>query len=581
MEAVTHTGSPLKVQAGPGTGKTRVLVSRILYLLESGRASTDRILAITFTNQAAGEIGKRLSESPFLDSYKKSDSSRISVAYTFHGWAKKFIDAYSGHSTRAVIDEKESAEIVALCIKASGQKGLNRLKIQKKISSIKQYWPVEIDGEVEEFKEVWLAYHDFLAKHGLMDYDDLILEANRLLMDEEIKKRFQLEKPFILVDEFQDVSPAQYALVKSMSPKDGDITVIGDRFQSIYGFRGSDPRFMEEFDKDFSNTKEIALDQGYRCPAAYMEAAGKVVKSMDAWRLNSLKNANEQIVVTSFGNVKSEASWIVDKIEDMTGGLSFDSINSGIADGSGSTSLAEIAVLYRSRSVGEPLALEMERRGIPFSGIRESSPLESGKIRSVMRLWEMVKGSRSEYHLKMLEKELKISNESLKMFVLASRDLDNMTLLSQIAKFIEVPPSDPDLQAIAAAVEANPMENSFPLLLHKEADALDIQVESVSLMSMHAAKGLEFQVVFLAGCENGILPWDGVSEDEERRLFYVALTRASRDLFITWSGKRFFYGRKRTHKATPFLKDIPENLKKNIERKPLVRHKKPKQLKLF
>ena len=576
QKAVTFETGPLLVHAGPGTGKTRVLVSRMAFLIHEKAASPGQILAITFTNQAAGEISSRLQTILPPDT-----QNRVPLTCTFHGWAKRFLEKQRPGELPAIIDETEAAQIVSIAMRNSGIKGLKKRQVHKRISLLKQQWPPSTENESDEFVEIWERYHKFLREYNLMDYDDLILEANRILEQREAREELRRSLPFILVDEFQDVSPSQYSLVRLISPPDGNIMVIGDRHQSIYGFRGASPLFMDRFRQDFNRVTTISLKTCYRCPENFIRAAFSVVTPGDGMKMRARSTVKRKITLRSFAGVKSEASWIVREIERITGGLSFDSINAGMATGEPSESLGDIAILYRNSATGEPVARELEKRGIPFQHVKSRNPLASPDIRAIMRLWEISGNRRARYHTGILHKETGISPEDIRKFAQQHRNTSNPVLLQEIFDFLDIDSYAAEIQGLIKTVNAMPLENNLAILLQKEADALDINIEAVTLMSIHAAKGLEFPVIFITGCEDGIIPWHDGDPDEERRIFYVALSRASERLYITWSKKRLTYGRYRQSAPSPILSDIPGELLDISEQKRKKRPGKPKQLKLF
>lgn len=576
-KAATFGTGPLLIQAGPGAGKTRVLTSRISFLIAEGIASPAQILAITFTNQAAGEIQSRLDR--MLSSPGQDEP--MPMISTFHGWARKFLEHHSADEPGSVIDETETRQIISICMRNAGIKGLKKRAVQQRISFLKQRWPPLLDNESAEFMEIWKRYHRFLVEYNLMDYDDLILEANRMLEQGDIKTETQANLPFILVDEFQDVSPAQYNLVRLLSPTNGNLTVIGDPYQSIYGFRGASPVFMEKFIQDFDKVQTVRLHNCYRCPENHINAALSVVNPSGKLHMHSTKPGKKKISVLSFASAKSEASWIAREIEKLAGGLSFDSINAGVADGDSAFLPGDIAVLYRNMGTGAPVARELEKRGVPFQHIRGNNPLDSPKIRLIMRLWEVSKGKRVKYNSKILHKETEISRDLINNFATQNRNKKNPELIREIMDFLGIDHYAPDMKGMIKRVEEMPREESLSLLLQKEADSLDLTIEAVTLLSIHAAKGLEFPVVFIMGCEDGIIPWHSSNIDEERRIFYVALSRASERLYISWSKKRLVYGNYMQSEPSPFLSNIPETIKEIKEHKKYKKKKRPKQLTLF
>jgi DNA helicase-2/ATP-dependent DNA helicase PcrA len=582
FKAVTHMAGPLLVVAGPGTGKTRVLSYRIGHLIETGAAKPEQILAMTFTNQAAKEISGRVSwllcgESPAGYIQNGQTTPRVS---TFHGWALGFLKQTLGEDARLPIDEKDARD---LCQEAAKKLGLSHAKPQglyERISKAKQHFPPWMNGD-EDLEALIQAYHDILEKYGLWDYDDLLLEALRLLEHTEVKAKFLRDFPFVLVDEFQDISPAQYTLIKSMARKDGNITIIGDPNQAIYGFRGASPEFIHRFSMDFKGVKTVVLDTVYRCPQVFLDAATSLIKDRSAVRLKSVKDKTPKIRIKPFGDPTAEAKWVARTIEQIVGGLSFVSLDSGTAGGNTLRSLSDVAVLFRVKALGNPVAEALSKQGIPFQRADTPDPLAQKELRSIWRLWEVLKGRTVRYHLLKLPGGKDLWNRKLLDLKPGFQDKDGPQLLSYIIDILDLDPNRPLLRALARAIKRHPHVDSLAVLLRNEADMLDINIEAVSLLSIHAAKGLEFPVVFLIGCEAGVLPWKEADLEEERRLFYVALTRASEEIYISHVKYRRLFGQMMHGGPSPFLNDIPEKLLIREKAQKPKTPRRPRQKKLF
>ncbi|NIA08248.1 MAG: UvrD-helicase domain-containing protein [Nitrospiraceae bacterium] len=574
LEAVFHQTGPLLVVAGPGTGKTRVLSYRIGYLIDTGIARPDQILAITFTNQAAREISGRLSQ--ILEFTGSDNQPRIG---TFHGWALGLLRENLGEGARLPIDERDARGICRDAVRDLGLPLVRPQDIYKRISRAKQYYPPRID-EDEELEAVSRAYHALLKKYGLWDYDDIILEALRLFEDEKIRTEFHKDVPFVLIDEFQDVSPAQYALVRAMVKKDGDITIIGDPNQSIYGFRGADPRFMHQFSIDFDGVKAVTLDTAYRCPQAFLDAAQGVARIRDI-SLKSAKKETPKIEIRSFKDPIAEAKWVARTIEQRVGGLSFDSLNDGTARGIDLKSLSDVAVLFRARALGTQIAKALSSQGIPFQRADNPDPLAQEELRSIWRIWEAVRGRAVAYHLKRMPGNMGLWSNRVQDLRSMSKKKDGPYLLGSIMEILGLDANRPLLRALQHTVERHPEEDSLAVLIRMESDMLDVNIEAVSLLSIHAAKGLEFPVVFLIGCEDGIIPWKEADQEEERRLFYVGLTRASENIYLTHVKCRRLFGQDMDAGPSPFILDIPKDLLVRGQAQRPKRPRRPRQGRLF
>ncbi|MBW2163795.1 MAG: ATP-dependent helicase, partial [Deltaproteobacteria bacterium] len=529
------------------------------HLIETGAAKPDQILAMTFTNQAAKEISERVSR--LLDSEFSAEcvhnGQKTPKISTFHGWALGFLKQTLGEDARLPIDEKDARD---LCQEAAKKLGLSNPKPQglyERISRAKQHFPPKINGD-EDLEALIQAYHGLLEKYGLWDYDDLLLE-----------------------DEFQDISPAQYTLIKSMARKDGNITVIGDPNQAIYGFRGASPEFIHCFNADFENVKTVVLDTVYRCPQVFLDAATSLIKDRSAVRLKSVKDKSPKIRIKPFGDPTAEAKWIARTIEQIVGGLSFVSLDSGTAGGNTLRSLSDVAVLFRAKALGNPVAEALSRQGIPFQRADTPDPLAQKELRSIWRLWEILKGRTVRYHLLKLPGGKDLWNRKLLDLKPGLQGKDGPQLLSDIIDILDLDPNRPLLRALARAIKRHPHVDSLAVLLRNEADMLDINIEAVSLLSIHAAKGLEFPIVFLIGCEPGILPWKEADQEEERRLFYVGITRASEEIYLSHVKHRRLFGQMMHGGPSPFIADIPEKLLVREKAQKPRAPRRPRQKKLF
>lgn len=573
-QAVIHTGGPLQVIAGPGTGKTRVLTCRVWHLLQVRGVQPDRILAVTFTNKAAREILERVER---LAGKRREEGAGAPTALpavnTFHGWALAFLKETLGAAARSPIDEQEARE---LCREAAREASLGTespRRIHARISRAKQHSPPTL-GDDEELTALHGAYQALLERHGLWDYDDLLLEALRLLAEPAHRGRFREQVPFVLVDEFQDVSPVQYALVRAMASAEAEITVIGDPNQAIYGFRGASPSFLHQFARDFPETATIRLHRVYRCPQTLLDAAGSVIETPVAARLISEKDKGRLLHVLSFPDEESEARWIAGKIEQTVGGLSFDAMNRGAAGGNRLRSLADVCVLFRAHSLGDSVAKALAEHGIPFQRADAPDPLGRPDLRRVWRLWEAARGRLAGYHLERLRRETGAKGETFRELPSSLHGKEGVALLDAILQILAIRPETPWLRVLRQALQQNPRSDSLAVLFDRAVDLLAPQMEAVSLLSIHAAKGIEFPVVFLIACEAGILPWRDADPDEERRLLYVALTRASEVMYLSHAGRRLIRGRNETAAPSPFLEAISKEL---ISMGPETGRKKPKK----
>ncbi len=581
--AVLYTGGPLLVLAGPGTGKTRVLTQRIINLIKSGRARPEDILAITFTNQAAGEISKRVKEGLGEKGTCDQISQQAPYITTFHSWALNFLRSELGKDARLPIDEEEATFLFHEALKNIPAASSKKNRLLSRISLAKQHYPPLAEDD-PLFVEAYKSYEALLGLHGLWDYDDLILEAIRLLTIPDIREKFRCSRPYVLVDEFQDVSPAQYELLRLMAHEMGEITVIGDPNQAIYGFRGASPEFLDRFQRDFSNVCVIRLDTAYRCPQVFLDAAGAVIsEERSRCALTSEKGKGPLITTREFSSQEGEASWIAKTIEKMAGGLSFESVHGGCKGEDGLRSLSDFAILFRTNHLAKVVADKLSRAGIPFQRSMRETLLSDPEVRLVYHLWEASRGRNIDYHLKRIHDYDPRHEKKVQEGLPELKGLRGENLLDSIVELLDISLNAPKIRALKNIVLRYGAVDCLPLILRHEADGMEVNIEAVSLLSLHASKGLEFPVVFIIGCEAGILPWEGSDLREEERLFYVGITRASERLFLSYVRSRKFFGKKLPGKGSPFLSKIPRDLVE--QEKSTVKKKKknirPKQKTLF
>ncbi len=575
IQAVIHSGGPLIVVAGPGTGKTRVLTMRICHLVLSREVDPSQILAITFTNQAAGEIQDRIQS-------MLPDNMFLPKVTTFHQWALEFLKGLSGNDAFNPVDEAGALDLLRQAVSNAGVDPRSFSRMAEKVSLARQYWPPEPTDEPTG--QVLEEYSSLLRGYGLWDYDDLILEAvRRLEEDADLRERVRNKLPYVLVDEFQDVSPAQYRLVRCLARADAEITVIGDPDQAIYGFRGSSPRFIQCFQQDFYPVTTVRLQACYRCPQVVLDAAQGILNRDKG--LKSQVGQGKGIVFRKFKHPKAEARWVASTIEKITGGLSFDAINFGRAGMDEIMSLDSIAVLFRARAMGDEVANSLSEHGIPFQRADRQDPLSALGLLPVHHLFEAARNRNREYHLGRLSKVLTAGQKKqVQPFLQKASGLHDRDLLLEVADFLGLDRDSVQVRFLKRLAARAGESVSLAMLCRNEADLLEVKVEGVRLLSLHAAKGLEFPIVFVVGCDHGVLPWEGVPSDEEQRLFYVGLTRAGSRLYLSTSGRKFLFGRRLSGGPSPFLSAIPPGLlasKNSKVSKKSKRPKRPRQKRLF
>ncbi|MFH1060301.1 MAG: ATP-dependent helicase, partial [Pseudomonadota bacterium] len=458
-QAAESRAEALVVRAGPGSGKTRLLVARAGGLIAGGVAP-EAVQLVTFTRKAAGELAERLA------SACPAGGAR---AGTFHGLGRGIIAQAQGGPPLVLAEDERGQLIAGLAKKA----GLKANELANHLTLAKQ----RLDDPAEPWLRPWFrAYQDALAGAGALDLDDLVRRAAQLLAAEpELAAAWQGRLAHLLVDEYQDVNLAQVGLLQLLKGPATALAAIGDPDQAIYGFRGADRARFNAFSADFPGGARLALVRNYRNPAPVLALAQAIMAAeLDPGRPAQTAQvaAGALPVLAALPTAEAEAAWVAERVVELLGGLDSRQVEAGADQGHGFAA-KDIAVLYRLHAQAPLLAEALERAGVPVQ--------------------------------------------------VAARE---------------------------------------PLA---ETDPLDFKAQRVSLLSMHAAKGLEFPVVFVTGLEEGLLP-DQPPERapadpaEERRLLYVALTRTGQRLFLSRSGRRSLFGQTRQPGPSPFLAGLPEGL---------------------
>ncbi len=616
QKAVIHREGHLLIVAGPGTGKTHTLTHRMAYLARH-ETTPGHMLAVTFTNKAAGELKSRLEE--LLD----GQSQDVMVG-TFHGICLALMRQWSRHASIpfslsvATPDDQERLARAQWPLDSTVQR-------RRRLEEVARW---KASGRSGEIPEAVSAYTRLLRRHGLLDFDDVILETAKLLRsDERFRQNVHERFHFVFVDEYQDINPAQHVLLKILVEGGARITAIGDPNQAIYGFRGADTRYFHSFVDDFPGAKVQYLRENYRSAAALLDASSQVMRASSAASAPPLVAAlyiQGGLVIRETPSDRAEAEYVVHQIERAVGGTSHFSQDSGRLDGGTETgeerSFGDFAVLYRMNSQQSVLVEAFERSGIPYQVAGDTSLINRPGVQEMVTLLQLGDGrtvttgsalrclsstidglgdrtveliedqwkqrtqvtidhvrelmdhprllmKRSRNGVEALMSDLKTINTDLEKRT-AVHILNNLAHTSIWDKLKwRYPRADESLRELTryARIETDLPVLLDKLLLSQEYDAYGEAAEHVHLMTLHASKGLEFPVVFVAGCEDGLMPLQHGGEasdvEEERRLFYVAMTRARERLYMVRSSKRMLFGEMRSTRPSPFLTDIEEQLK--------------------
>lgn len=547
--AAAAVDGPLVVIAGPGSGKTRMLTHRLAHLVLEGGEAAASCLALTFTRRATEELQARLA------ALLPADAGRCAV-HSFHSLGLAILREFGGRiglrQDFRIADERERAALLATELGLTERKAGRLLKA---VSLAKRG-----GGKCEsEAAEALAALGRLGADHNFIDFDDLVsLTVTLLDGDAEVRTELTARFPHIAVDEFQDVDEQQYRMIALIAGPAGNVCAIGDPDQAIYGFRGADATCFERFAADFPAARTLRLVSNYRSTGTIVTAAGKL---MGRKAEGIVRPMQENIVAHVAPNERAEAEFVTATIEGILGGHDLIAANRAGPARRKPLGFADFAVLYRTDAQAFALRDAFDRAGIPF---KKSSPAPLGShaaVRALLKELECVDSTSSFAGLDAVAERLRRRD-----------DAPDAASLAEARRW---------LGALAEAGGSL----SERVALSTEADFWDRRADRVSLTTMHAAKGLEFRIVFVVGMEEGLMPfsWGSPSEDdaEERRLFYVAMTRAKDRLFLTRALERTVQGQARPQSPSRFLSDIPDALMTKTEAAPRKARDKVHQYSLF
>jgi DNA helicase-2/ATP-dependent DNA helicase PcrA len=591
-QAAQHYKGPALVLAGPGTGKTRVLTHRIAYLIQEKGIDPGNILAVTFTNKAAQEINQRLDRMLPRECQEKGP-----LVATFHAFGYSVLKEYATHLGRnrhfTLVDETEKLGILQHKLKSPRMQAKN---IAEAIRLAKQsLFPLERNpvGAAEVF---WKSYEETCRAYDLFDLDDCIYRPALLFKEHPgVCKEYQRRFPWILIDEYQDINLAQYRMVRLLKPgSESGLYAIGDPDQAIYGFRGADVRYIQEFQQDYSAAAVYRLNKSYRCSDTILKASGRVIARAGG-KTGLLQGLQEgvKIVIAPHVSDRSEAEFVARTIENMIGGLGFFSMDSDISSGESHTeikSLSDFAVLCRTKHQIRPLEKAFRDHSIPWQTVGETAFFQQEPAREVI---DMFKLAANPHHVLLKDKfsrtHLSEPGAMETLVYLAHGKSVHQAIANIIEAFFlkqqEAAPND-FARLLDLAPEFGSDKDAFFefTTLGSGPDAYLRNLEAVALMTLHAAKGLEFRCVFIVGCEDGLLPYSLMERksdrEEERRLLYVGMTRAEKYLLLSHADKRFLLGREFRLTRSPFIDHIEEELLQKLD-KPEPPRKKDSQMKLF
>jgi DNA helicase II / ATP-dependent DNA helicase PcrA len=625
-EAVETVEGPLLIIAGAGSGKTRVLTSRLAYILSQRLAEPYQLLAVTFTNKAAGEMRLRVNQ------LLGTELPELQVS-TFHSFCARLLrrdsKAIGYDSNFTIFDDADSQTLAKNCIRELGfSDGQFPARGQmRKISDAKnklissESFAASASGYFEtRTAEIYKLYQRRLRECNAMDFDDLLCNAVWLLRDvPEVGDRYRRRFKYLLVDEYQDTNHVQYLLLKQLLGDHDNICVVGDEDQSIYGWRGADIRNILDFEKDFPRARVIKLEQNYRSTSVILSAASAVIRNNQMRKGKTLwtsVDGGDKLTLLLVDSADDEAAHVVDRLSEVQRG----------------SSLKETVILYRTNGQSRPFEEQLRRRNIPYQIIGGVSFYQRKEVKDLMAYLKLLvnpaddiafgrvinfpkrgigdktiseiqqvagrekiscyatvvrssefpelaaKAKRLEPFVQLLEKYRErthlepvdiitqdlVTDLGLITELLADDPIQGQTRVESVEAFIEG-----TVEFAKGHPEAKLVDYLNDISLFTDLDTYKEIEDKITLMTIHAAKGLEFENVFLVGLEEGLFPLQRAAVEpdeleEERRLFYVGATRAKKKIYLSSASTRFRFGEVESIPSR-FIKEIPAELVERID----------------
>ncbi len=623
-EAVVKTEGPCLVIAGAGSGKTKVLTYKIAYLMSEKNVLPWNIIAITFTNKAANEMKERIADLVGDVARDLWMGTFHSICVRI---LRKFIDRIGFDSSFIIFDTSDQKTLVKQCMKELqiDDKTFSDRGILSEISNAKnemlepeQYtMRAGTDFRKGKIATVYELYQKKLKENNAIDFDDIINYTIRILLENpDVLEYYANKFKYVLVDEYQDTNKSQFTLITLFASIHGNITVVGDNDQSVYSFRGADITNILNFEKDFPGTQIIKLEQNYRCTGNILKIANEVIKNNEVKYEKNLWTENEEGELPKVylaDNEYDEGTYIVEQIEHLKRNQYY--------------KYSDFAVLYRMNTQSRAIEDILRRENVPYRIIGGLKFYERKEIKDIIAYLRLIQNTSDnlslnriinepkrgigktsleniaeiaiQYNISMYEVIKNANQYGLNRVYLNSREfIDTMEVLISkkdelsISKLIELTLNKTgytkalenentveadnrianleEFLTVAIEFEEEFADNKLSdflegITLSSDLDNSEEEVDSVTLMTLHSAKGLEFPVVFLVGMEEGIFPgYQSIQEpkelEEERRLCYVGITRAKENLFLTCAKQRTVFGSTSCNMISRFLNEIPEEM---------------------
>lgn len=585
QEAVAYNEGPMIVLAGAGSGKTRVLIQKVLYLIQEKNYDPTEILMVTFSNKAAGEMRERME--------RALDNPTVPTISTFHSLCARILRR-NGISIGiphnfVIYDTQDQLATIKECMSLLDidAKQARPKAVLETISSAKNQmidpntYSDFAKGYFQEFvSNIYPVYEGMLTENNALDFDDLLIKTLRLLReDPNVLSFYQNSFRYILIDEYQDTNQAQYQLTKLLGGKYKNICIVGDFSQSIYSFRGADFRNLEKFKKDFPESKTFQLSQNYRSTQSILNAAYSIIANnslhpiLKLWTENG---AGSDLVIKETNDGHAEAEYIITKIK-------------ALQDIDPTLRLSDVAVLYRMNAQSRTIEEVFLHLAVPYKLVGGVRFYDRREVKDVLSYLSLLSNPKDKVAKKRLEKLGKRKFRSFEEYQKefnenklseTKKTIDILDEVLQKTKYLDKYDENDieDMSRLENIKELRSVAIEFPNLIQflenvalVEAEYLPDQKQgdpndAITLMTLHAAKGLEFKVVFLVGMEEGIFPHSqslfSISDvEEERRLCYVGVTRAKEHLYLTYVKERTIFGQRSNSTPSRFIFELPEHVR--------------------
>ena len=606
-EAVEATEGPVLILAGPGSGKTKTLTHRIAHLIAKG-VRPEHILAVTFTNKAAGEMRERVTQ--LLTEQSEGNDVGLPLIGTFHAICVRFLRENAsriGYSPRfSIYDRADQTGTIKRVMKELDidPKILAPNRVINAISDAKDrlLTPDLFAGDgVGSFhthiSAIYERYQEVMRENNAFDFDDLIMRVVLLLREyPDVLERYQKRFPYIMVDEYQDTNEAQYELVRMLASVSRNICVVGDDSQAIYSWRNANVENILNFEHDWPSAVVIRLEQNYRSTKIIIQAATTLIHNNTSGFKKDLWTENpdgEPIIIKEAPNEYREAGFILNEIDSLVR--------------SHNHALRDFVILYRTNAQSRAIEETFLRAGMPYKIVGGTKFYERAEVKDAIAFLRLLNNEDDKAARERLE-ALKVSTLVAKLTIrprkkteaveLLLQDIrkkytENITLTNLLDYILERSSFEKllrdesekgeerwqnvqELRSVTQDYSSSPLIEALPKFLEdvtlmQEADNVEQQSDLVHFMTLHMAKGLEFPVVFIAGCEEGILPHANSMQsskefEEERRLMYVGLTRAKERAYLLFARRRMLWGSTSSNPPSSFLFELPQEC---IEFQPL------------